>query len=138
MVRPIGPADFRAGKRLLGGTHDGVWHDRGKNDAVSASIGSITTVRALLTVTVVLEVATGVALLTAPSLTALLLLWAGLETPGAVLLASAVLAYGAVATGMNGVALWPAIGAHLALLIWWITSVLAVGTVSGASMEASR
>ena len=111
----------------------------------------------LLIVTSVLEVATGVSLLSAPSLTAQLLLGASLESPAAVLLGrvagaallsigltcwldryrtlsgptglvtglaaynasgAALLAYGGVADGMNGAALWPACGLHVVLLIW--------------------
>jgi hypothetical protein len=131
----------------------------------------------LLTVTAVLELATGVSLLIAPSLTALLLLGAAPGSPAAVLLgrvagaallsiglacwldrnrspigrmglvnglaaynalAAVLLAYGALADGMNGVALWPACGAHVALLIWCVRSLAAGARVSRTQMERSR
>jgi len=131
----------------------------------------------LLTVTAILELGTAVALLLAPSLTAQLLLGAGLGSPesilvgrlaGAALLSiglvcwlernqtgsgpmglvaglaaynamgAALLAYGAVADGMNGVALWPACGAHVALLIWCGTCLLAGRRESRTLVEGSR
>ena len=117
----------------------------------------------LLTVTAILELGTAVALLIAPSLTAQLLLGAGLGSPESILVArvagaallsiglvcwldrnrsprasmplvtglaaynaigAALLGYGGVADGMNGIALWPACGAHVALLIWCARSLL--------------
>jgi hypothetical protein len=130
----------------------------------------------LLTVTAILELGTAVALLLAPSLTAQLLLGAGLESPasvlvgrvaGAALLAiglvcwverntslggtiglvtglaaynaigAALLGYGAVADGVTGVALWPACGAHVALLIWCARCLLAGRRASRTPAEVS-
>ena len=131
----------------------------------------------LLTVTAVLEFATGVSLLIAPSLTAQLLLGAGLGSPASVLLGrvagaallsiglmcwldrnrslsgptglvagltaynalgAALLAYAGAADGMNGSALWPACGVHVALLIWCARYLLAHERASHTPIESSR
>lgn len=133
--------------------------------------------RKLLTVTAILECATGASLLMTPSPTAQLLLGAEAGSPIGVLLArvaaaallsigvtcwldrnrsgggamglvtglaaynamgAALLAGGALADGMNGVALWPACGVHLALLIWCANGLLATARVSDTQAEGSR
>jgi hypothetical protein len=118
------------------------------------------TMKKLLVVTAVLELATGLALMTVPDLVVEFLLGAALETPpgltigriaGATLLSlgvacwlgrdddrsragaglltglsayngavAALLAYANVGLNLSGVALWPAVLGHLALLAWCI------------------
>jgi hypothetical protein len=97
-------------------------------------------VKNLLTLTAVIEMGAGLALVVWPSLSVMLLLGSSLDTyaaltvgrvAGAALLALGVACWLArrdwpsrAATGLVGVALWPAVVLHAAMAVWCIVRLL--------------